>query len=129
MKVTQITCLVLHHQLHVHALFLCSYLSYLCFFAAHKGDWGLPSSCKYLKTFTKLHCWSQFGWRRAMLVCYLASLVSTGKPTWALCCWHYQWQLTIFFLVCSHMVFNSSSLFMSISNLIWIDINFTHMKR
>jgi hypothetical protein len=33
-----------------------------------------------------------------------------------------------FFFLCSHMVSNSSSFFMSMSNLIWIDINIMEMK-
>jgi len=40
----------------------------------------------------------------------------------------HEWSSMIFFFLCSHMVSNSSSLFMSMSNLIWIDINIMEMK-
>jgi hypothetical protein len=46
---------------------------------------------------------------------------------------HYQWPPIILFyfilFLCFHMVFNNSSLFMSMSNLIYINIHFMDMKR
>jgi hypothetical protein len=40
----------------------------------------------------------------------------------------HEWSSMNFLSLCSHMVSNSSSLFMSMSNLIWIDINVMEMK-
>jgi hypothetical protein len=40
-----------------------------------------------------------------------------------------QTQLFFSFFLCSHMVFNNSSLFMSMSNLFWIKINIMDMKK
>jgi hypothetical protein len=40
-----------------------------------------------------------------------------------------QWWSTFLFFICFHTVFNNSSLFTSISNLIWIDITIMDIKK
>jgi hypothetical protein len=43
---------------------------------------------------------------------------------------HYKWRSSfLLFLLCSHMVFNSSSLFVLMSNLIWINMNIMSFNR
>jgi hypothetical protein len=49
-------------------------------------------------------------------------------PTWAPIAMHYQ-QRQFSFLLCSHTIINNLLLFMSMSNLILININIMDMKR
>jgi hypothetical protein len=82
-----------------------------------------------------------FSYRRPWLMCPLNFVVSSLQCTicdicygtyciWALCCCTLLVTINyLFIFLCLHMIFNNLSFFMSMSNLIQINIHFIDMKR